>query len=129
MILRLVREAENSCNRNSILVRTPSVNEVDENLLDKEVRLYPPTLVRDILNKSVGRVPANITSIIASGLDDGSILHAHAVYTGSMIHDGPDIGGGPKLQCIYFLEIDIGVNQLIIKDQFMELPSARMEKL
>ena len=35
----------------------------------------------------------------------GKIVKAHAVFIGNILNDGPNIGGGPKLSCIYFLDL------------------------
>lgn len=54
---------------------------------------------------TIGRVPAKYSRILSTDLESGKIVKAHAVFIGNILNDGPNIGGGPKLSCIYFLDL------------------------
>ena len=100
MLMQLVREPTNAYDRHTVIVITPWIENISREILNDETIPHPRRqTVRDILNKMVGRVPAKY------GLESGQIVRTHAVFTGNTTNDGPNIGGGPKLSCIYFLDI------------------------
>ena len=106
MLMELVREPTNPYDRHAVKVITPSIENISREILNDETRPYPRRqTVRDILNKTVGRVPGKYSRILSTGLESGKIVRAHAVFTGNITNDGRNIGGGPKLSCIYFLDI------------------------
>ena len=106
MLVELVRKPTNSCDRHSVKVITPSIENTSRETLNFETIPNPRRLtVADILNKTVGKVPAKYSRILSTGLKTGKIVRAHAVFTLNITNDGPNIGGGPKLSCIYFLHI------------------------
>ena len=106
MLMELVRESTNAYDRHTVKVITPSIENISRETLNDETRPYPRRqTVRDILNKTVRRVPAKYSRILSTGLESGKIVRAHAVFTGNITNDGPNIGGGPKLSSIYFLDI------------------------
>ena len=106
MLMELVREPTNAYNRHAVKVITISIENISKEILNDETRPYPRRqTVRDILNKTGGRVLAKYSRIFSTGLESGKIVRAHAVFTGNITNDGPNIGGGAKLSCIYFLDI------------------------
>ena len=75
-------------------------------ILNNETRPYPRRqIVRDVLNKTVGRAPEKYSKILSTGLESGKIVRAHAVFTGHIINDATNNDGGCKLLYIYFLDI------------------------
>ena len=59
MLMELVRESTNAYDRHAVKVITPSIENIARKILNDETRPYPRRqTVRDILNKTVGRVPA-----------------------------------------------------------------------
>ena len=79
-------------------------------------------VVRGILNKTVGHVPVNIPKFVSEGIAEEKITHAHAVFTGNIRHDGPMIGGGPKLTYTCLLGISDAVeNQQRLVSKFLNV--------
>jgi hypothetical protein len=54
----------------------------------------------------VGRVPRDLAAVLGNMLRQRAVHHIYVVYTGVMQHDGPILGGGPKLVCAYLLETE-----------------------
>ena len=46
-------------------------------------------------------------------------MHAHAVFTGNIVHDGPMIGGGPKLTCAYLPKYATVTNNELVTSSSM----------
>ena len=77
-MLSVVRESWNAYDVNAILVRMDG--------------------------RDVRRVPRELAAVLSPRLRNGKIQRMNAVYLGEIIHDGIDVGGGPKLNVMYFLE-------------------------
>ena len=62
------------------------------------------TAVQDDMGNVIGRVPKNICNIISiSQSVHHTLVRAICIYTGEMLHDPPDEGGGSKLKCVYLV--------------------------
>ena len=61
----------------------------------------------------LGRVPRELAAILSPALRRGDIRRLNAVFTGDLTHDGIDVGGGPKLNVMYFFQTrdDIDIRQ------------------
>jgi hypothetical protein len=75
---------------------------------------YDPwaVLVKMPDGQTVGRVPAGLSQIFSQGLQNGTIICAESLYMGTMRHDGSRRGGGPKLNCIYVVEITSNIRSV-----------------
>ena len=67
--------------------------------------LTKDTHLKLLLKTFQGRVAAKYSRILSTCLESGKIVRDYAVFTGNITDDGPNIGGGPKLICMYFLDI------------------------
>ena len=106
ILMELVRQPTNAHHRHAVKVITPSTENFSRGTLNDETRPYPKRqTVQHILNKTVGRVAAKYSRILSTSLESGKIVRDHAVFTGNITDDGPNIGGEPKLICMYFLDI------------------------
>ena len=52
----------------------------------------------------IGSVPADLAKIVPTGIENGKVTDAHAIYTGVILHEGSFIGGDSKLPSVYFQE-------------------------
>ena len=92
---------------------------------DTETKPLPNRqIVRDVAGQWIGRVPLALAKIVSKGIVEDKITHAHAAYTGEILHDGPLIGGGPKLSCVYFFEIRNTVTANKISAKFLNIADA-----
>ena len=74
-------------------------------------------LVKDSDGNVIGRVPKDICNVISiQDLVHHSVVRAHCIFTGEMVMDGPIVGGGPKLKCVYLVEYRQNVNILTIAE-------------
>ena len=121
MLMKCVREPENRFDRFSVKVIAPTLDDIHFQYHHDETRPYPRRqLVSDVAGKMIGRVPSKICKVLSTNIENGNIIHCHAIFTGNIIHDGPIIGGGPKLECFYILQI---VNSEILAKVKEELTS------
>ena len=82
ILMELVREPTNAHDRNAVKVITPTIENISKKILNDETRPYRRRqTVRDILNKTVERVPAKYSRILSTDLESGKIVTAHAVFT------------------------------------------------
>ena len=104
MLMELEREPTNTYDRHAVKVITPSIENISREIVNDETRTYPRRqTVGDILNETVGRIPVKYSRILSTGLESGKIIRTRAIFTGNITNDGPNIGDGPKLSCIYSL--------------------------
>lgn len=67
-------------------------------------------LVQDANGRAVGRVPLGLSGVISESMRRGVVARSTVLYTGQMQHDGIRRGGGPKLVCVYMLELERHAN-------------------
>ena len=67
----------------------------------------------------VGRVPNEISAVLSPAMRNGRVVAVKAIFLGRMQHDGPYVGGGPKLEARYFFESRDAVVQSDIGDIFL----------
>ena len=110
MELNCKREPGNPYDRKAVKINVPSANNIDKDILDCVIHIRPKQTVRDITEQTVGRMPAILAVTLADHMDKNEVS-CTAVYVGEMHHGVHDVlGAGPKLICMYFLEIEqIGV--------------------
>ena len=96
-IMNCIPETGNRFDINAMLVVAPPLHEVPVELRDAITR-PPPRLqhVRDIVSRPIGRVPRHLSLFYSSSLTDHHALKIESFFTGTVIHDGPGVGG-PKL--------------------------------
>ena len=124
MLLQLFREPENQYDRFAVKVVSPAIANISQELLDVETRPHPrKQVVRDILNKTIGRVPGKYCKIISNGLQNGKIVRAHAVFMGNITNYGAVAGGGPQLWCLYLLDVHVDDYESITRD-LLHVPGA-----
>ncbi|KAH3751713.1 hypothetical protein DPMN_005109 [Dreissena polymorpha] len=68
-------------------------------------------LVYDTTNgQNVGRIPLGLSSVISNAITERSLARSTVFSMGTLRHDGPQRGGGPKIECVYLLEFNEGVD-------------------
>lgn len=54
----------------------------------------------------VGRMPREVAGILNPALQEGRVIRINCIYSGRMVHDGPVVGGGPKLDVLYIIKTE-----------------------
>ena len=117
MKMLCIRESQNVYDRYAVKIVIPPIQELSHDILDEETRGEPRRqFVRDIVGKTVGRVPRDISQIISEGIRTGQIRRSQAIFTGIIKHEGPVLGGGVILIGAYQFEI---VNNESVKQEII----------
>eukprot|EP00057_Strongylocentrotus_purpuratus_P027581 XP_011682055.1 PREDICTED: uncharacterized protein LOC105446672 [Strongylocentrotus purpuratus] len=100
-------EMGNKYDKAATLVVAPKLDVVAPELHDKETRAASTSgrdrqqTVREICGHPVGRVPKGLSAVVRFAINNG--WGAYCWYLGTMTHDGPVRGGGPKLNECYVM--------------------------
>lgn len=110
MPLECTREHNNRYSRYAVLVSTPAASTLPASIRSKETRLEGRDVSASaVCGKACGRMPRELSDILAPAMDRSLICKMKAFYLGEMEHGGNVRGGGAKLKCVYVVKARPGL--------------------